>query len=70
MNNLTEEQKADVKARVDEWTKKGEELEVAVVAYPQLVQTETGNFEITVIVKLMDTKYAPKPTESLYANKD
>jgi len=69
MNNLTQEQIEDIKNRNEEWIKKGEELQLAVIAYPQLVQNEKGNFEITCVVRTTDTKYMAQPSPFVSDNK-
>lgn len=58
MQNLTDEQIKDIQDRIDQWAKKGEELQLVVKAIPQLVENEKGNFEMIARVIIGDTKYS------------
>lgn len=66
MTPLTEEQKADVEQRTEEFKRRyGEnvkELEIDFISFPQYVQVGPNLYSTLNQMQLMDTKYAPTPS--------
>lgn len=66
MPQLTKEQEADVKERVEAFKKEYSELvvkhQVDFYAFPQLLPNEKGTFEVAASMTIFDKKYLPVPT--------
>lgn len=58
---LTEEQKADCKTRIEAVDKFMKDNQVDLVAYPRYVHMANGVYGAEALVQFMDIKYAKKP---------
>ncbi len=62
MTELTAEQKADAKARIEAVQKFMTEQEIELVAYPKFIHMDQGVFGTIAEVQFADVKYASKPS--------